>query len=259
MLKDKTLSFLLLAICTIASLLMFASLRASPPDGHSAELVVKAQTRLQQEGFKPGPIDGIMGPRTRAALRAYQTEHGLEATGRLDGPTLEKLQIEADEGLFEKIGSGLTTAGATVGNAAKTGAKATAEGVTVGAKATAKAVTTGAEATAKGSVKASEAVAEGAAAGGVAVAKAAKTAAEETAEAFDEDSPEEELVDRVREELERHPGVPAEKIRVTAEGPSTVRLTFDGTMTSRERNLAVVAAKRVSGIERVFVRFTQTG
>jgi len=37
------------------------------PSSHVREL----QEALQQSGHDPGPIDGIMGPRTKAALRKY--------------------------------------------------------------------------------------------------------------------------------------------------------------------------------------------
>jgi Putative peptidoglycan binding domain len=37
------------------------------PSSHVREL----QQALQQSGHDPGPIDGIMGPRTKAALRKY--------------------------------------------------------------------------------------------------------------------------------------------------------------------------------------------
>jgi peptidoglycan hydrolase-like protein with peptidoglycan-binding domain len=50
-----------------------------------------AQKSLKQRGHDPGPIDGVNGPRTIAALKAYQQAQGLEATGRLDDATLGKL------------------------------------------------------------------------------------------------------------------------------------------------------------------------
>ena len=50
-----------------------------------------AQKALKQRGHDPGPIDGVNGPRTSAALKAYQQAQGLEATGRLDDSTLAKL------------------------------------------------------------------------------------------------------------------------------------------------------------------------
>jgi Putative peptidoglycan binding domain len=38
--------------------------------------VARVQQRLARAGYYRGPIDGIMGPRTRYALRAYQRDHG---------------------------------------------------------------------------------------------------------------------------------------------------------------------------------------
>ena len=38
--------------------------------------VVQLQRRLRADGYYRGAIDGIMGPRTRSALRAYQRDRG---------------------------------------------------------------------------------------------------------------------------------------------------------------------------------------
>jgi hypothetical protein len=38
--------------------------------------VTRLQQQLARAGYYRGPIDGIMGPRTRYALRAYQHDHG---------------------------------------------------------------------------------------------------------------------------------------------------------------------------------------
>lgn len=51
-----------------------------------------AQGRLANLGYDPGPADGAMGPRTAAALRAFQHAEGLDVTGALDGPTRERLR-----------------------------------------------------------------------------------------------------------------------------------------------------------------------
>ncbi len=39
------------------------------------------QAALAAKGYDPGPIDGKMGARTRAAIRQYQTDTGFEVTG----------------------------------------------------------------------------------------------------------------------------------------------------------------------------------
>lgn len=42
------------------------------------------QRGLRERGFDPGALDGIVGPRTRAAIRGWQTAEGLPPTGYLD-------------------------------------------------------------------------------------------------------------------------------------------------------------------------------
>ena len=50
-----------------------------------------AQRQLKEHGYYSGPVDGVMGPATEAALRAYQRDRGLKVTGRLDSPTVRRL------------------------------------------------------------------------------------------------------------------------------------------------------------------------
>lgn len=45
------------------------------------------QGDLWQFGFNPGPVDGIFGPQTRAALRGFQTSSHIAASGTLDAAT----------------------------------------------------------------------------------------------------------------------------------------------------------------------------
>ena len=53
--------------------------------------VERAQKALKQVGHDPGPVDGVMGARTSAALKAYQEKQGLSVTGQLDAATAAKL------------------------------------------------------------------------------------------------------------------------------------------------------------------------
>ncbi len=45
--------------------------------------VAEAQRLLKQLGYKPGPVDGIAGPRTMAAVRAFEQRKGLPGTGKV--------------------------------------------------------------------------------------------------------------------------------------------------------------------------------
>ena len=60
-------------------------------DTDRADLVKKIQTLLAEQGFDPGPADGVAGSRTRDAVKAYQRENGIAQTGRIDGATVAAL------------------------------------------------------------------------------------------------------------------------------------------------------------------------
>lgn len=49
------------------------------------------ELRLRDLGYSPGPLDGVIDDRTRAALRGYQDSVGLAATGYVDQGTLVQL------------------------------------------------------------------------------------------------------------------------------------------------------------------------
>ncbi len=57
--------------------------------------VAEAQRLLTAIGYQPGPVDGIFGPRTGAALQAFQTDSGLLATGAFDDATMFALAARA--------------------------------------------------------------------------------------------------------------------------------------------------------------------
>ena len=58
-----------------------------------SDAVKSVQKALQEKGLDPGPIDGVMGPKTQGALRAYQKDQKLPVTGQLDPETREKLGV----------------------------------------------------------------------------------------------------------------------------------------------------------------------
>ncbi|MGG7379788.1 peptidoglycan-binding domain-containing protein, partial [Escherichia coli] len=51
----------------------------------------EVQATLQEMGYYQGEVDGLLGPLTREALTAYQTDHGLYTTAVIDEPTLSSL------------------------------------------------------------------------------------------------------------------------------------------------------------------------
>ena len=56
------------------------------------------QQGLAAGGFDPGGADGLFGPRTRAAIRRWQSSRGARSTGYLDGPSAEALRTAGGTG-----------------------------------------------------------------------------------------------------------------------------------------------------------------
>ncbi len=57
------------------------------------QIVANVQVALRDWGYNPGPVDGILGPETRAAIAAFQTNEGLLVTSAIDRPTLQTLGL----------------------------------------------------------------------------------------------------------------------------------------------------------------------
>lgn len=53
--------------------------------------ILELQKALAKAGFDPGPADGISGPKTRAAIKGFQTKHGLQVDGIAGPKTMAKL------------------------------------------------------------------------------------------------------------------------------------------------------------------------
>jgi len=59
--------------------------------------IVNVQLILNKNGFDAGPPDGIMGEKTRAAIRAFQQANGLAETGEIDDALVRAL-LKSNEG-----------------------------------------------------------------------------------------------------------------------------------------------------------------
>ena len=66
---------------------IYVGQRAEPPD----KVIADVQAVLQEMGYYTGEVDGLLGPLTREALTAYQTDQGLITTAVIDQPTLDSL------------------------------------------------------------------------------------------------------------------------------------------------------------------------
>ncbi|HVY19425.1 MAG TPA: peptidoglycan-binding protein [Bauldia sp.] len=53
-------------------------------DGDRQQLVMKIQTLLAEAGYDPGPADGLVGPKTVDAVKAFQHKQGVPETGAID-------------------------------------------------------------------------------------------------------------------------------------------------------------------------------
>lgn len=77
---------LLLSI-TLGTALLLTPLSAAD----RADSIRRTQQALKDKGFYKGSVDGIMGPRTRTALRNYQKQNNLQGDGRFTRETAEHL------------------------------------------------------------------------------------------------------------------------------------------------------------------------
>ncbi len=57
------------------------------------QVIANVQTALQEQGYYDDAVDGLIGPRTRAALSNFQRDRGLPITAAIDGPTLQALGL----------------------------------------------------------------------------------------------------------------------------------------------------------------------
>jgi hypothetical protein len=57
------------------------------------EIIANIQAALQQLGYYPYAVDGVLGPQTEAAIADYQRNYGLSVTGSIDQSTVRSLGL----------------------------------------------------------------------------------------------------------------------------------------------------------------------
>lgn len=81
------------ALLAIAGRTLRLRLRHLNPLAEASDCGVSgAQARLCNLGYRPGPIDGKQGPKTRSALALFQLDEELPPTGELDNETRRALE-----------------------------------------------------------------------------------------------------------------------------------------------------------------------
>ena len=75
----------------------YASAQQTPPPPEatpmSQDTIRQVQQNLQQAGMYRARVDGVWGPATEAAVRSFQQQHNLNATGQLDTDTLSAMNL----------------------------------------------------------------------------------------------------------------------------------------------------------------------
>ena len=69
---------------------------ASHPGTPDSERITQIQQALKDKGFYSGPVDGVMGPDTRNAIRSFQQANNLHVTAdrSMDDNTRRALGID---------------------------------------------------------------------------------------------------------------------------------------------------------------------
>jgi peptidoglycan hydrolase-like protein with peptidoglycan-binding domain len=78
---------------TLLSELRAASSEPVPAAGLTREQRAAAQRALNARGYEAGPPDGVLGPRSRGAIRAFQTDNDISPSGELTSRTMALLGL----------------------------------------------------------------------------------------------------------------------------------------------------------------------
>jgi len=111
------------------SSILAVSLSAIPAMAQGTASVRDAQQALKDKGFDPGPVDGVNGPATKAAVKKFQTDQNIAADGVLGPKTLDALGVKHQESQDQ-----IATSGENVKRSYTKGGKTVAEGTKDAAK-----------------------------------------------------------------------------------------------------------------------------
>jgi len=81
-----------ISLVAAALVLVCSTLLSTPPAVADSFNVYRGQIALKELGYNPGPIDGVLGPATRDAIRQFQRDHGLAVTGQFNEATVIHLR-----------------------------------------------------------------------------------------------------------------------------------------------------------------------
>jgi Putative peptidoglycan binding domain len=66
-----------------------------------SDLAMSVQTKLTDDGYYHGQIDGVLGSGSLEAIRQFQSDHGLAVTGKIDPKLLDALGIKSTQQISE--------------------------------------------------------------------------------------------------------------------------------------------------------------
>src|SRR5262245_27044957 len=72
----------------------------------NASNIKAVQQALKDKGYDPGPVDGVVGSRTKEAIKSFQTASNIRATGTINAETAEKLGVQTDSQSSSRSSSG---------------------------------------------------------------------------------------------------------------------------------------------------------
>ena len=113
----------------LGSSILALALSVAPAMAQSHSTIRDVQQSLKDKGFDPGPVDGVNGPATKAAIKKYQDQQNLNEDGKLGPKTLDALGVTKAESKTqfkasgENVKNGYTEGGSKIASGTKDAGK----------------------------------------------------------------------------------------------------------------------------------------